>query len=399
METKKSIAIIGGGAAALMFACNIDTRKYNVTIYERNNTVGRKLLVAGNGGFNLTHSEDIEQFVLRYSPSLFLEKTIRSFTNKDLQQWLKEIGINTYVGTSKRIFPIKGIKPIEVLDAILNVLRQKGVNIKTQHLWSGWNMKKELCFIKQKEIVNIKADITVFALGGSSWKITGSDGSWAPYFEEAGIKTLPFQASNCAVKINWGKEFINRVEGKVIKNISIKIDGKEKKGELVITKFGLEGGAIYSLIEPIRMQLDEFERAKVFVDLKPELTTTEIKNKIENRGNKSLQKVLENSLKFNDSKILLLKTILTKEEYTNAVILSRMIKSLPMQITSLAPIDEAISTVGGIARDEVDENFQLKKMPDNFCIGEMLDWDAPTGGYLLQACFSMGYCLSKKLNQ
>ena len=398
METKKSIAIIGGGAAALMLACHIDTDKYTVTVYERNNATGRKLLVAGDGGFNLTHSEEIEQFISRYSPSSFLEKSIRSFTNKDLQFWLKAIGIDTYTGTSKRIFPVKGTKPIDVLNAILNVLNLNDVKIKTMHTWMGWNKENDLVFLNNNETIPVKADITVFALGGASWKVTGSDGSWLSYFEKMGIKTVPFQASNCAVKINWSKEFIDRAGGESLKNISVKIAGNERKGELVITKFGLEGGAIYAMTEQIRKQLNEFSLATVYIDLKPSLTVFDVLNKIKNRGNKSLNKVLEDELKFSDSKIELLKTILTKEEYTDPDVLSDKIKNLPVIITGLAPIDEAISTVGGIPLEEVDDNFQLKKMPDHYCIGEMLDWDAPTGGYLLQACFSMAFYLAKKLN-
>ena len=398
METKKSIAIIGGGAAALMLACHIDTDKYTVTVYERNNATGRKLLVAGDGGFNLTHSEEVDQFISRYSPSSFLEKSIRSFTNKDLQFWLKAIGIDTYTGTSKRIFPVKGTKPIDVLNAILNVLNLNDVKIKTMHTWMGWNKENDLVFLNNNETIPVKADITVFALGGASWKVTGSDGSWLSYFEKMGIKTVPFQASNCAVKINWSKEFIDRAGGESLKNISVKIAGNERKGELVITKFGLEGGAIYAMTEQIRKQLNEFSLATVYIDLKPSLTVFDVLNKIKNRGNKSLNKVLEDELKFSDSKIELLKTILTKEEYTDPDVLSDKIKNLPVIITGLAPIDEAISTVGGIPLEEVDDNFQLKKMPDHYCIGEMLDWDAPTGGYLLQACFSMAFYLAKKLN-
>ena len=398
MKIKKSIAIIGGGAAALMLASHLDTDKYDITIYERNNAVGRKLLVAGDGGFNLTHSEDLEQFILRYIPSSFLEKSLRSFTNTDLQQWLKSIGIETYIGTSKRVFPIKGIKPIDVLNAILNVLKQNNITIKTLHTWAGWNSKNELIFNSNNEIINVKADITVFAMGGASWRVTGSDGNWYSYFNKAGIKTIPFQASNCAVKINWEKEFIERAEGKSLKNISVAINGIVKKGELVITKFGLEGGAIYALIAPIRNQLNEFKSATVFIDLKPALALNDIMNILKSRGNKSINKVLETELKFNNATTLLLKSVLSKEEYTDSTILAEKIKHLPINITALAPIDEAISTIGGIPLNEIDECFQLKQLPNQYCIGEMLDWDAPTGGYLLQACFSMGSSLAKKLN-
>ena len=395
---KKSIAIIGGGASALMLASQLDSTIFEVTIYERNNAVGRKLLVAGDGGFNLTHSEELEQFISRYTPSSFLEKSLRKFSNTYLIDWLKSIGIETYIGTSKRVFPLKGIKPIDVLNSILDVLKQKNIVLKTQHEWKGWNENDELIFENNSETINSKTDIAVFAMGGGSWKVTGSNGIWLNYFKEKGIKTIPFQPSNCAVKINWKKQFIDLAEGKSLKNISAKCLEKERKGEVVITKFGLEGGAIYALIGEIRKQLND-NGATITIDLKPLLRVEEIKNKISNRGNKSLTKQLEDNLNLNEIQISLLKSVLTKEEFTSIELLSDRIKSVPLTIVGLAPIDEVISTVGGIALTEVDENFQLKKLPGNYSIGEMLDWDAPTGGYLLQACFSMGYYLAKHLNE
>jgi uncharacterized flavoprotein (TIGR03862 family) len=398
---KKSISIIGGGPAALMLAAQLDEQKFDVTIYERNATVGRKFLVAGDGGFNLTHSEDIEQFISRYTPTPFFKNIISAFSSTDLRNRLNTIGIETFVGSSKRVFPIKGIKPIDVLNAILNVLKKKNVIIKTQHLWKGWK-NNELIFennsTSENKQLNVKPDIIIFALGGASWKVTGSDGTWSKLFIDKGIEIIPFQASNCAFEIKWKKEFIEIAEGKSLKNISISCDGSEKKGELVITKFGLEGGAIYALSSAIRSQLKKNKTARVFLDLKPSLTVAEIKNKISNKGNKSLSKHLENELNLNDTQLAILKTILTKEEFTNLEILSEKIKKLPLTIIATAPIDDAISTVGGISLTEIDTDFQLKKIPNQYVIGEMLDWDAPTGGYLLQGCFSMGYYLANHLN-
>ncbi|MBA3706072.1 MAG: TIGR03862 family flavoprotein [Bacteroidetes bacterium] len=416
---KKIIAIIGGGPAAMILAAQLDTQKFDVTIYERNAALGRKFLVAGDGGFNLTHSEEIENFISRYTPVYFFEKIISSFTNTNLRAWLKSIGIETIVGSSKRVFPAGGIpskggivqlsptktvgqvsqiKPIDVLNSILNVLKKKNVPIKTQHLWKGWNSANELLFETNDTIVSFKADIIVFALGGGSWKVTGSDGNWTNYFKEKEIEIIPFQASNCAYEIKWGKEFIETAEGNSLKNISLKCGNKEKKGEVVITKFGLEGGAIYALSPNIRQQLNAHGKATVLLDLKPTLTVEEIKSKITGRGNKSLSKQLEDELNINKVQLALLKAILNKEEFTSPEILSEKIKTLPLIITAAAPIDEAISTVGGISLSEIDEDFQLKKLSNHYVIGEMLDWDAPTGGYLLQACFSMGNYLAKFLN-
>ena len=399
---KRTIAIIGGGPAALMLAAQLDENKFDVTIYERNAAVGRKFLVAGDGGFNLTHSEETEQFISRYTPSSFFEKIISGFSNTDLQNWLASIGIETFIGTSKRIFPVKGIKPIDVLNAILDVLKKKSVTIKTNHLWKGWSNDKillELCPPPEGAGGGLNPDITVFALGGSSWKVTGSDGSWTNYFSEKGIEIVPFQASNCAYEVKWKKEFIEIAEGKSLKNISVSCKSKNKKGEIVITRFGLEGGAVYALSPEIRKQLKYDKSAEIFIDLKPHLSYEQIRDKFSTRGNRSIKKLLMDRLSFDDVQIELLKTLLTKDEFTDLELLAAKIKKLPLTISSSAPIDDAISTVGGISLTEIDEYFQLKKLPDNYVIGEMLDWDAPTGGYLLQGCFSMGNLLAEHLNK
>lgn len=401
MENKKrSVAIIGGGAAALMAALKLDENKFGITIYEKNKATGRKFLVAGDGGFNLTHSEEMISFIQRYTPTTFLEKALTQFTNQDLRDLLKEIGIDTLVGSSKRVFPVDGIKPIDVLNAILGALEKKGVDIQVNHLWKGWNENNELKFVKQEgEEILVKADIVIFALGGGSWKVTGSDGSWLDLFAAKGVKTVPFKASNCAYEIKWKEDFLKTAEGKSLKNIVVKCDEKEKSGELVITKFGLEGGAIYALSPQIRKQLESAKgTAKIHIDLKPHLTLTQITDKFQSRGNRSIKKLLNDRLAFTDEHIELLKSVLTKEEFTDAEVLAKKIKNLPLVITAAAPIDEAISTVGGIGLREVDENFQLIKIPNHYCIGEMLNWDAPTGGYLLQGCFSMGAAVASHLN-
>ncbi|MDZ4666221.1 MAG: NAD(P)-dependent oxidoreductase [Bacteroidota bacterium] len=384
---KTSIAIIGGGASALMLAAQLSEAKFDVTIYESNSAVGRKFLVAGDGGFNLTHSEALEKFISRYTPSNFLNNSITSFTNNDLRDWFKSIGIETFIGSSKRIFPVEGIKPIDVLNAILKELKRKNVVIKTNFKWKGF------------DDADVKANITIFALGGSSWKVTGSDGSWTTYFSERGIDIIPFQASNCAYEVNWKDEFISIVEGRSLKNITVKCHANERKGELVITKFGLEGGTIYALSPEIRTHLNKEGFAKVYIDLKPSLTVEQIKDKFRARGNRTIKKLLIDRLNFDDTQIELLKTILSKDNFTNLEMLANKIKELPITINSTAPLDDAISTVGGISLNEVDSNFQVKKLPNTFCIGEMLDWDAPTGGYLLQGCFSMGYYLAQHLNK
>lgn len=402
-KLKQSVAIIGGGPSALMLAAQLDEVKFDITIYEKNAALGRKFLVAGDGGFNLTHSEVVEQFVSRYIPASFFEPVISSFTNTDFRTWLSSIGVETYIGSSKRVFPVKGMKPIDVLNAILAVLKKKNVVIKTKHFWKGWSDKGLIFQLISPDnfaddILTETPDIVVFALGGGSWKVTGSDGSWMKHFEKKGVDVIPFKASNCACEVKWNKEFIELAAGESLKNILLKCDGNEKKGEVVITKFGLEGGALYALSPSIRKQINENKIAELFLDLKPSLSINEILSKLSNRGNKSLGKHLVDELNINPVQLALLKSTLNKEDFTSLETLSEKIKNLPLIINSLAPMDEAISTVGGISLNEIDNSFLLKGIPNHYVIGEMLDWDAPTGGYLLQGCFSMGYYLAGVLN-
>jgi uncharacterized flavoprotein (TIGR03862 family) len=395
----KTIAIIGGGSAAIMLAATLDSKHYIVTIYERNQALGRKFLVAGDGGFNLTHSEELSSFIKKYTPSDFIAPFLRYFTNQDLRDWLKNIGIDTFIGSSKRVFPTKGIKPIEVLNALLEVLKERNVSILYKHKWIGWNAENKLVFESKGENEVISPDIVVFALGGASWSITGSDGTWLEYFEKKGIQIRPFHPSNCAFQINWKPEFLEKSEGKYLKNITITCNDKIKVGEAVVTKFGLEGGAIYALSPQIRNQLELEGKAKIQIDLKPSFSKEEILNVLASKASKSISVVLKDQLNLSETQLDMLQTYLSKEEYTSSTMLANAIKQFDIEITGSAPIDEAISTVGGISLDEVDSNLQLKKLPNHFVIGEMLDWDAPTGGYLLQSCFSMGKFLGDKLNE
>lgn len=393
---KKSIAIIGGGPSALLLAAFLNSKKFDVTIYEKKKSLGRKFLVAGKGGFNLSHAERMDDFIDRYTPNVFLRAVLLNFTNDDLRTWLEEIGIPTFVGTSNRIYPTKGIKPIEVLHKILAILKEKKVQIKTGDKWIGWSKNNHLIFDSG---ATVQADYVVFALGGGSWKVTGSDGSWKDLFEDKEIKTNPFQASNCAFKIDWSSDFILKNEGKPLKNISITCDEKSQKGEVVLTRFGLEGNAIYALSPQIQNQLQDQKEAQVFIDLKPSFSLQKIKDRIQNSKEKKISDTLRKVLKLSSTQTNFLKSQLTKDEFLDLNLLAQKIKKLPLAIIATAPIDEAISTTGGIDLDEINTFFELKKMENHFCIGEMLDWNAPTGGYLLQACFSMGWWLAKYLNE
>lgn len=391
---KKTVAIIGGGPAAFAAAAFLDSELFDVTIYEKNKTVGRKFLVAGKGGFNLTHSEPIDQLISRYSKSSVLETALKSFTNDDLRTWLDEIGIPTYIGSSKRIYPEKGIKPIEVLTKVLDVLTSNSVRIEFEKEWNGWDDEGKLTF---KSGETIAPDITIFSLGGGSWKVTGSDGSWIDHFETSDIKTIPFLPANCAYAINWNSELIEKIEGMPLKNIALRTENKVCTGEVVITKFGMEGNAIYALSPEIQAQLSHTGSATIYLDLKPSFTEEQVLTKLCDSSLKTTD-ILRRKLNLSKTQINLLKSSLTKEEFISKLQLSEKIKHFPLQIESAAPLDEAISTTGGISMDSITLNFELKERSNVYCIGEMLDWNAPTGGYLLQACFSIGVFVAKQLN-
>ena len=381
----------------MMLACSLDNNIFNISLYEKNATLGRKFLVAGKGGFNLTHSEDLTQFAKNYHPEKFIYPFLKNFSNSDFRNWLISIGIETYVGTSKRVFPVKGVKPIHVLKQIKKKLEVNNVAVFYHHLWQGWD-NDELVFLNNGETKKLNADIVVFALGGSSWKLTGSDGEWASFFRKKGVRINAFYPSNCAYQVHWNEPFIKSHQGIALKNCTFTCGNNSRKGEAIITEFGIEGSGIYPLSYNIRRELINNTTCKLLVDFKPDLSQQIIASRLENRGRLTMKDALQKKINLSITQIELLKISTSKEEYNNSQFLSNLIKSYSLNITGFAPIDEAISTVGGISLDEVSDDLELKKLHNHYCLGEMLDWDAPTGGYLLQACFSMGIFLALRLN-
>jgi hypothetical protein len=378
-----------------MLAAQLDTDKYQVTIYDKKKAVGRKFLVAGEGGLNLTFNAPLDELTNQYHPSDFIAPILQKFTNEDLRNWFKSLDIPTFLGSSNRVFPAKELKPIDVLNKITEHLTAKDVHFKLDTQWTGWNTKGHLCFNDSEDI---KSDITVFALGGASWKVTGSDGSWSDAFIERGISVLPFRAANCAFDIDWDKNFINTHEGKPLKNIALKYKKQSSKGELVISKFGLEGNALYALSRSIQDELLTKKSVSIKLDLKPTMTTTQLKAKYKKSKLTKVTDILKEDLNLDRTAVALIKQYSDKETFMDIDLLAKIIKAIPITLTTADDIDKAISTLGGIALDEVDANFQLNKMPNTYAIGEMLDWYAPTGGYLLQGCFSMGFALAIQLN-
>ena len=391
---KKTVSIVGGGTSGLFLAAFLNTEIYNVTIFEKKASLGRKFLVAGDGGFNLTHAEDLASFKLRYTTENFLDQALDQFSNRDFRAWLLELGLPTFVGSSGRVFPEKGIKPIDVLKKIEAFLIQKRVKFEFNKAFKNWSQDNKLEF-SSGEIVH--SDYVVFALGGSSWKVTGSDGSWLKTFSKKGIKTVPFTASNCAYEIDWSEKFIQKHEGKPLKNIAISLRHQIQKGEAVITKFGIEGNAIYGLSSLIQEDLQVMNESTVYVDFKPTYPIVTLIEKIYD-SKLNTTATLKDKIKLSSAQVDLIKLTLSKEEFLDPKILAKFIKNFPLKLIGSAPIDEAISTSGGVGLEAVDANYELKMFKNQFCIGEMLDWNAPTGGYLIQACASLGFKLANHLN-
>jgi uncharacterized flavoprotein (TIGR03862 family) len=396
---KKNVVLIGGGTANLFLAAFLAPDLFNVCIFEQKNTIGRKFLVAGEGGLNLSHSEGLPSLKNKYTPHDFLTsqltKALDSFTNIDLQNWLKSIGVPTFVGSSGRIFPEKGIKPISVLKAIAADLAKKKVQILCNKTFTGWQGDNHLVFNHSE---TVEADYAIFSLGGGSWKITGSNGHWLDIFKQKGIETQSFQAANCAYQVGWPKEFIAQFAGTPLKNISISAGHKSQKGEAVISNFGIEGNAIYPLTEEIAAQLAAKNEALIFIDFKPNWDLKTLMEKIKS-STSHLSQTLKEKIKIPPAIVQLLKITLSKSDFLDLNRLAATIKKFPIALLAPAPIDEAISTTGGLSLAAIKDNFELKDIKNNFCIGEMLDWNAPTGGYLIQACASMGVYLANHLNQ
>lgn len=387
---RKKIIIIGGGAAGLMAAdrwCD----DFEIAIYEKGKTVGRKFLVAGKGGFNLTNKVKGEDLVRHYLPHDFLKKALLKNDSSKMRSWLNDLGIPTFVGTSGRVFPEKGIKPIQVLKKLKDRLVEKGVEFFFHHEFKSFDKEGNIIITNEGKEFTLDADYFIFSLGGASWSVTGSDGKWTKAFEKVGIKIIPFQASNCGLNIEWPDHFKSHHAGKPLKNIKVEIDGFEVKGEATITDYGLEGNAIYPLIWKVREAFSRNETPTINIDFKPLNSQKQLLDKIKNKVPKT--KVFAQALNLNSTQVALIKSFSEKDNFLQPPVFINSVKHLQISIQSLRPIEEAISTIGGIDLNEVNSNFSLKKHPSIFVIGEMLNWDAPTGGFLLQGCFSMAHAI------
>lgn len=382
---QKKIAIVGGGSSAL-FAAEQLSKDFEVHLYEKGKVIGRKFLVAGNGGFNLTNAAVGQELYEKYSASPILKKALENFDSQATRTWLEDLGIPTFVGSSGRVFPEKGIKPIEVLQKIKDRLLERGVQIHCLHEFVGFDENNQVLIKHQDKNFILNADYYIFALGGASWSVTGANSMWKDYFEKIGVKVVDFEASNCGVNMAWTADFASQFAGVPLKNIQISIGEQSIKGEALITENGLEGNAIYPLIPTIRKSLKNQATTAIFIDFKPQNSLEDLLKKVKNKT--IATKNYGHEFHLSKAQLAIIKAFTTKEIYTNSEKFVHALKKLALPVQSLRPIEEAISTVGGIDLEELTENFSLKKFPTIFVVGEMLDWDAPTGGFLLQGCFS-----------
>ena len=390
------IAIIGGGPAGLMAAEAASAGGAHVELYDAMASVGRKFLLAGKGGLNLTHSELSEKFLTRYGARrVQIEPLLASFGPDALRTWARGLGINTFVGTSGRVFPTD-LKAAPLLRAWLRRLRQAGVRFHMRHRWSGWDEQGALRFATSEGDLSVQADAVVLALGGGSWPKLGSDGGWVPLLAGRGIHIAPLQPANCGFDVGWSEHFRTKFAGHPVKSVAIVMrndTGAESwhPGEFVITETGVEGGVMYAVSASLREEILARGVATLRLDLAPDRDVPRLTHDLSRpRGKRTLATHLQRQAHIEGVKAGLLREVISKEDFTDPARLAAAIKALPLRLIAPRPLEEAISTAGGVPFEALDARLMIRALPGIFCVGEMVDWEAPTGGYLLTACFATG---------
>ncbi|SCW97964.1 MULTISPECIES: TIGR03862 family flavoprotein [unclassified Pseudomonas] len=391
--SSSNIAIIGGGPAGLMAAEVLSQAGLRVDLYDGMPSVGRKFLLAGVGGMNITHSEAFPAFLSRYAERApNLAPLLRAFGADELCTWIHGLGIDTFVGSSGRVFPTD-MKAAPLLRAWLKRLRDAGVVIHTRHRWLGWNPDGSLRIASPEGDKTLHPKATLLALGGGSWSRLGSDGAWMLALEQRGVALAPLQPSNCGFEVEaWSDLMISKFAGAPLKNIAMGLnDDVPRLGECVLTATGLEGSLVYALSATIREAINQHGSATIHLDLLPGRPVDKILLALSKpRGSRSMAKHLHSQLGLDGVKAALLRELTPAECFTDPARLAQAIKALPVTLVKPRPLDEAISSAGGVTFQALDERLMLKQVPGVFCAGEMLDWEAPTGGYLLTACFASG---------
>lgn len=390
------VTVIGGGPAGLMAAEVLISGGAEVDVYDAMPSVGRKFLMAGKGGLNITHAGPVRDFLTLYGPYLAdLQPALEAFDANALREWMRGLGIESYVGTSGRVFPCDR-KAAPLLRAWLNRLRQTGCRFHLRHRWLGWNASGQLRFASPDGEIALPASPMVLALGGGSWPQLGSDAAWVPLLAGHGLSIAPLRPANCGFNIGWSDFFSGRYAGYPVKTIELRITPRngppqKRRGEFVITRNGVEGSLIYALSAILRDEIEAAGQATVFLDLLPDWPADAVAAELSRpRGSRSLSSHLQSRLGLKGVKRGLLREVLPPAMFSDLSALAAAIKSLPLHLESPRPLAEAISSAGGVRFCELDPHLMLRRYPGIFCAGEMLDWEAPTGGYLLTACLATG---------
>ncbi|WP_317202780.1 TIGR03862 family flavoprotein [Janthinobacterium sp.] len=388
------VAVIGGGPAGLMAAQTLAAGGASVDVYDAMPSVGRKFLLAGRGGMNITHAEPYADFVTRYgNRAALLRPMLDAFGPDSVRAWVHGLGVETFVGSSGRVFP-SDMKAAPLLRACLHRLRESGVAFHMRHRWTGWRDGKLLFSSPDGELA-VAADAVILALGGGSWARLGSDGAWLPLLAARGVPVAPLQASNCGFDVDWSEHFSSRYAGHPLPTVAIGSTDAEgravrKQGQFVVTAGGVEGSLIYALSAALREQINADGSALIHLDLVPDWSLERVVDEVcRPRGARSMSSHLQSRLGIKGVKSGLLRECISAEEFADPLRLAEAIKMLPLRLRRTRPLDEAISSAGGV-RFEGLEELMLKAMPGVFVAGEMLDWEAPTGGYLLTACLASG---------
>lgn len=390
------IAVIGGGPAGLMAAEEAAAGGAQVELYDAMPSVGRKFLLAGRGGLNLTHSEPLEAFLSRYGTRRkAIEPLLREFGPEALRAWARALGIETFVGSSGRIFP-KDMKAAPLLRAWLRRLRRSGVTVHAQHRWQGWDAEGKLLFVTPQGARSLGTDAVILALGGGSWPRLGSNGAWVPLLAGRGVRIEPLRPANCGFDVGWTGHFRTKFAGHPVKSVVVTAKNPaggecRQPGEFVITETGVEGGAIYAVSALLRDEIQARGSAVLTLDLAPDRSLPRlIRDLLQPRGKRTMATHLRRRAGLAGVKAGLLREVAPKGDFADPSRLAAAIKALPLTLVAPRPLEEAISTAGGVAFAALDARLMLRDLPGVFCTGEMLDWEAPTGGYLLTACFATG---------